>query len=126
MSKPPCEECGGPVVSKSGRARFCTPRCRYKHRDRARYQRDPERQRERSRRYYLENRELVLGKAGEKRMPGGAPGGVCSECGERLNGRRGKVVCSRRCKDARYRRLHPETYREKQRRKAARRRERKA
>ena len=100
MTKPrPCEECGRPVASKSGRARFCTPRCRYKARDRARYQRDPERERERSRRYYAQHRELVLDKAAEKRgMPRPAPGGVCSECG--------KVVCGRRCKDRRYRRLH--------------------
>jgi hypothetical protein len=123
MSK--CEECGGPVVSKSGRARFCTPRCRYKARDRARYERDPERERERSRRYYAQNRELVLGKAAAKRgMPLSTPGGVCSECAEQLSGRRGKVVCSRRCKDARYRRLHPAAYREKQRRKQVRLRER--
>lgn len=33
----------------------------------------------------------------------------CSECGELLEGRQA-VVCSRRCKDARYRRLHPEEY----------------
>ena len=33
-----------------------------------------------------------------------------------------RVVCSRQCKDARFRRLHPEAYREKARRKQARRR----
>ena len=46
----------------------------------------------------------------------------CVECGGKFEGRPDRLVCGRRCKDARYRRLHPEAYREKQRRKAARRR----
>ena len=37
-------------------------------------------------------------------------------------GRKGKLICSRRCKDRRYARLHPEALRAKQRRKYARRR----
>jgi hypothetical protein len=49
---------------------------------------------------------------------------VCSECGERFSGRPNRVVCSRRCRDRRYARLHPDKVREKERRKAARRRER--
>ena len=46
----------------------------------------------------------------------------CSECDEVLVRRSNQVVCSRRCKDRRYRRLHPEAYRERQARKYARRR----
>ena len=45
----------------------------------------------------------------------------CVECGGEFEGRRGKLICSRRCKDRRYARLHPEALREKQRRKYARR-----
>jgi len=49
---------------------------------------------------------------------------VCSECGEPLEGHGGKRYCSTRCRNRRYRRLHPEQEAEKQRRKYARRRER--
>jgi hypothetical protein len=45
----------------------------------------------------------------------------CVECNEAFEGRKGKLICSRRCKDRRYARLHPEALREKQRRKYARR-----
>jgi hypothetical protein len=45
----------------------------------------------------------------------------CVECGGEFEGRKGKLICSRRCKDRRYARLHPEELREKQRRKYARR-----
>jgi hypothetical protein len=41
----------------------------------------------------------------------------CVECGGEFEGRKGKLICSRRCKDRRYARLHPEALREKQRRK---------
>jgi hypothetical protein len=34
----------------------------------------------------------------------------CSECGEEIVGRPDRVVCSRRCKDARYARLHPSEF----------------
>jgi hypothetical protein len=44
----------------------------------------------------------------------------CSECGALLEGRRFRV-CSRRCKDARYRRLHPDAVKAKQARKYQRR-----
>ncbi len=47
---------------------------------------------------------------------------TCTECGSEFEGRRDRLVCSRKCRDARYRRLHPEAYREKRRRKDARRR----
>lgn len=49
----------------------------------------------------------------------------CEECGAELEGR-ASVVCSRRCKDTRYRRLHPEAEKARQARKVARRRARKA
>jgi hypothetical protein len=45
----------------------------------------------------------------------------CVECGGEFEGRKGKLICSRRCKDRRYARLHPEELREKQRRRYARR-----
>jgi hypothetical protein len=41
---------------------------------------------------------------------------TCTECGEEFFGRKDRLTCSRRCKDARYRRLHPDEYRAKQRR----------
>jgi len=41
----------------------------------------------------------------------------CVECGGEFEGRKGKLLCSRRCKDRRYARLHPEAVRAKQRRK---------
>jgi hypothetical protein len=46
---------------------------------------------------------------------------TCVECGGEFEGRKDKLICSRRCKDRRYARLHPEELREKQRRKYARR-----
>jgi hypothetical protein len=49
---------------------------------------------------------------------------VCVECGETFWGRKDRLVCSRRCKDARYARLYPEAWREKRRRYFQRRRER--
>lgn len=47
---------------------------------------------------------------------------TCSECGVAFEGRKDRLVCSRKCRDARYRRLHPDAYREKRKRKDARRR----
>ena len=42
---------------------------------------------------------------------------VFSECGATFRGRKDRLICGkRRCKDARYRRLHPEEYRAKQQR----------
>jgi hypothetical protein len=49
---------------------------------------------------------------------------TCSECGETFYGRRDRLTCSRRCRDKRYQRLHPEAFEENRRRKYARRRER--
>lgn len=55
-----CEECGGLVVSKSGKARFCTAKCRYRDRDRRRYAADPDGERTRSLQRYVANREHRL------------------------------------------------------------------
>jgi hypothetical protein len=41
---------------------------------------------------------------------------VCVECGGGFVGRKDRLLCSRRCKDRRYARLHPEALREKKRR----------
>ena len=47
---------------------------------------------------------------------------VCVECGGEFEGRRDRLLCgSRRCKDRRYARLHPEALREKERQKYRRR-----
>jgi hypothetical protein len=58
-----CEECGGEFQNlKDTRAskRFCSDKCRYRARDRKRYQANPDAERERSRRYYAANRERKL------------------------------------------------------------------
>jgi ssDNA-binding Zn-finger/Zn-ribbon topoisomerase 1 len=58
-----CEECGQPFTDmKEGRRgrRFCSPKCRYRNRDRRRYEADPEGERAKSRAYYAANRERVI------------------------------------------------------------------
>jgi hypothetical protein len=62
--------------------------------------------------------EKAAGRRGQQEH---APGGRCTECGEELAGRANRLVCSRRCKDSRYARLHPEELRAKERRKYERR-----
>ena len=104
------------------RSAFCSEKCRYRYRDRVRYSRDVEAQRERSRRYYQTHREQVLARSQAKRDALRGPRS-CSECDEQLEGR-ARVVCSRTCAERRYRRLHPEAYAAKEARKVARRRER--
>lgn len=47
----------------------------------------------------------------------------CSECGSELVGRQ-RVVCSERCREARFKRLHPESYARREAAKVERRRER--
>jgi hypothetical protein len=77
---------------------------------------------EASRRWRAENPEYERAYNEARRTP---PAKLeCSECGVRFEGRRGRLVCSRRCRDARYRRLHPEAYAAKRARKDKRRRER--
>jgi hypothetical protein len=108
-----CEECGEEIVfsrsRRTSRRLFCSDKRRYRDRDRRRYEADPEGQREKSRRYYALNREKVLAKAAARRatVPR-AQAGSCSECAEEMTGRANRVVCSKRCADRRYRRLHPE------------------
>lgn len=46
---------------------------------------------------------------------------VCVECGEKFLGRPNRIVCSARCKDRRFRRLHPGADAAKSRAKRARR-----
>jgi hypothetical protein len=61
-----CAECGGELETDpwTSRRRFgpryCSPRCRYRARDRRRHAEDPERQRAKSRAYYAANRAQVL------------------------------------------------------------------
>jgi endogenous inhibitor of DNA gyrase (YacG/DUF329 family) len=121
-----CAECGNDLDFDSvPRAAFCSDRCRYRFRDRRNYVEDPEREREKSRRYYERNRDAVLARRRVRaaelgprvRPPLVREPRFCSECGDPLEGRQ-LVVCSRRCKDRRYARLHPEEYRAKERRKA--------
>ena len=66
------------------------------------------------------NREKVLAKEAAKRR-GPRTLVWCSECGGPLDGRQ-RVVCSARCRDARYCRLHPDPYAAKEARKVERRR----
>jgi hypothetical protein len=49
---------------------------------------------------------------------------ICTECGAEFLGRPNRLTCSRRCIDARYRRLHPHKAKEAAARKQRRRRER--
>jgi hypothetical protein len=74
--------------------------------------------REKSREYYAAHRQAVLARAAARRPP--APARKCEECGGELEGRQ-RVVCGRRCAEARYRRLHPVEYAAKERRKYERR-----
>jgi hypothetical protein len=69
-----CEECAQPFEdlrnSRRGR-RFCSSKCRYRHRDRRRYELDPEGEREKSRRYYAANRERVIARVTMRKKPPG-------------------------------------------------------
>ncbi len=79
---------------------------------------------EKSREYYAENREAILEKQVARR--GGRRLVValeCSECGDPLEPPR-RVVCSPRCREARFKRLHPESYAAREAAKVVRRRER--
>jgi hypothetical protein len=103
-------------------SRFCSPKCRYKKRDRERYAADPDTHRARARAYYWANREAVLEKSAARRGCVRPPErSTCSECEGPLEGLQ-RVVCSPRCRGRRYARRHPEELAEKQRRKRARRR----
>ena len=64
MTEKRCDECGQPFPDerqqRRTRKRFCSDRCRYRQRDRRRYELDPEGEREKSRAYYQANRKRVI------------------------------------------------------------------
>ena len=121
-----CAECGVEFERwQWASSLFCSPQHRVRFRDRRRYAEDPERERAKSRAYYAANRDVVLAKAAARRgkVRQSEPR-ACSECGTVLEGRQ-RVVCgATRCRDARYRRLRPEAYAEREAWKVERRRER--
>lgn len=55
-----CAECGKTFVRSVARARFCSDRCRYRHRDRLKYAADPEGESAKARSYYATHREAVI------------------------------------------------------------------
>jgi hypothetical protein len=75
-----------------------------------------------AKRWRAENPESVEAYNASRRI--GPARLTCSECGREFQGRPNGLVCSPACRDRRYRRLHPEQVREKERRRVARRRER--
>jgi CDGSH-type Zn-finger protein len=98
-----CEECGREVENlrfTRRSKRFCSDKCRYRRRDRLRYERDPEGARLRSKRYYAQNREQVLAKAAAKR---GRPR-LCA-CGERTHSPK-SPYCAGHSQEAAERRRH--------------------
>lgn len=65
---------------------------------------------ERVREYYAENREAVLDRQAKRRGDRRLPEPLeCSECGVELEPPK-RVVCSTRCREARFRRLNPDAY----------------
>jgi hypothetical protein len=78
--------------------------------------------RERSKAYYRANRERILARVAAKRGP--QPVRHCSECGVELEGRQ-RVTCGKsKCREDRFRRLHPESYGRREAARVERRRER--
>ena len=123
-----CAECGTELTRwQRTSVQFCSPKCRYRFRDRRRYAEDPEGARVRARAYYAANRERVLEKAATRRgRERPAELRHCSECGDPLEGRQ-RVTCGKaRCRDRRFRRLHPHAYAERERQKVEQRRTRRA
>ena len=107
-----CRECREEIPGDRPRSEFCSSRCAYQYRDRGRYAANAEVQRERSRRYYAEHREEVLArsKARRDRRRATPVPTECPECGRALEGQQ-RVTCgTSNCRDARFRRLHPEAY----------------
>jgi len=77
---------------------------------------------ERGRERYARDREKILATAAAKRGP--KPFRFCSECGVLLEGGQ-RVTCgTSRCREARFRRLHPESYEKREAAKVERRRQR--
>ncbi len=78
-----------------------------------------------SKRYYRQHREEILEKAAAKRgRPRPPERTTCSECGAELEGRQRLTCGSAGCKDRRFKKLHPQSYAEREREKVIRRRER--
>ena len=75
---------------------------------------------ERNRRWRAEHPEQQQAYNERRRVP--PVERACVECGGSFEGPKNRLLCSRRCKDRRYARSHPEKLRAKQRRKDARRR----
>ena len=120
-----CAECGAGLTRwQRASAQFCSPKCRYRFRDRRRYVENPERERAKARAYYEANREAVLDRAAERRGRSRVPALLsCSECGAPLEGKQ-RVICGQsRCRDGRFRRLHPDKYAAREAAKVERRRE---
>ncbi len=68
-----------------------------------------------------ENRDYIAAEKAKRKTPPTEL--VCSECGKTFYGRKDRLVCGqRKCKDTRYRRLHPEEYKARRKLKDARRR----
>jgi hypothetical protein len=113
-SKKKCQRCGGWLAPEeftvdrskpAGLGSYCRP-C----------------DRQLSREYYRANRERILAKLAAKRGP--QPVRNCSECKEQLEGRH-RVTCGKsKCREARFRRLHPASYAAREAAKVDRRRER--
>jgi hypothetical protein len=109
-----CGRCGGSLPldafaldrsKPSGRGSYCRPCTRAK-----------------SAEFYAANRERILARAAAKRGP--QPVRHCSECGVELEGGQ-RVTCgSARCREARFKRLRPESYARREAAKVDRRRER--
>jgi hypothetical protein len=61
MRRDPCLECGADLYwGVRFRSEYCSSTCSKRHRDRLRYQADPEAQRAKSRAYYAANRERII------------------------------------------------------------------
>ena len=120
-----CRECGGEYGQERPKSAFCFERCSRRWRDRRDYRENIEAERARSRDYYRPNREAVLARPAARRAAARGPvePARCVECGVELEGRR-RVVCSERCRERRFKRLHPERYVARERAKVERRRER--
>lgn len=85
---------------------------------------------ERTRRWRIENPEKVAAYNAARReayreQHAAEQQRTCTECGTEFEGRSDRLVCSRKCKDRRYKRLHPVEWKAKRARYDRRRQERK-
>jgi hypothetical protein len=105
------------------RSVFCSSPCSNRFGDRRRYHANLEAGRARARDYYHRNREKVLARQAARREAASpSEPRTCSECDAQLESLQ-RVVCSRRCAEARFKRTNPEADVERERRKVERRRE---